>query len=233
MLTALYDAVLDPALWPDAWAQATAAGGSAPMVVVADGGTPLPLAASGWNRHTVVTGMGGPPRPAPAEAGALDRSGTIRLNQHLRRAIRLRARLAAAQTVQAASAAALQAADTGVVLLSSGGRLMHADATALRLSGSVGLQLHARSGGVTTPDPAATNYLHTLLHDAAAGGSGGDMLMRGADGSAVAVAVCPLPRPETEAPNGSATPVMLTLRRLVQAPVCPRRLSALFGLTRA
>ena len=114
LLSQLYDAVLDPALWPDAWAQASAAVGSAPLMVVADGGIPVALGTPGWMRHAVVSdGAGGsvdvPATPAAADPApsTMDRAVTMRLNQHLRRAVRLRARLAAAQTVDRSTRASL------------------------------------------------------------------------------------------------------------------------------
>jgi len=169
------------------------------------------------------------------------------LTLHLRRAVRLRARLAIAEAMQAASSAALQAADTGVILVTAGGRIVYADATAQRLAESVGLQLEPRRGALQALDPSATQYLHGLVHDAAAGGGGGDMLMRATDGSAVALAVCSLASgalgagelDEATDQGGGQTPgqisgqALVTLRRLAQVPASAKRVAALFGLTRA
>lgn len=247
LLSRLYEAALDPALWPAAWAEATeAAGVGTPLMLVAEG-VPPPLPRPGWGRlaqagtATIATLTPRAPGRAEMKAGT-DRASLVQFNQHVRRAVRLRARLAMARTVQAANAAALQAADTGVVVVTAGGRLLHADPAAIRLAALVGLQLFAHRGGVHAADPAANGYLQGLLHDAAAGGSGGDMLMRGSDGSAVALTARALPLPaeaEMGAKSGeeggedAGCQAMLTLRRLAQVPVCPRRVSALFGLTRA
>ncbi len=167
------------------------------------------------------------------------------LKQHLRRAVRMRARLAIAAAMQAASSAALQAADTGVILVTAGGRIVYADPAAQRLAQGVGLQLDPRQGALQTLDPQATRHLQGLVHDAAAGGEGGDMLMRATDGSAVALAVCSLvgslPGTESETTEGApdlatsqaSGQALVTLRRLAQVLACPRRVAALFGLTRA
>lgn len=252
----LYEAALDPALWPTAWAEATASvRDGAALMVVAEGAGASHLATPGWSGHAITrTALAHKPAPALAEpapeenavavrrASAAQRARVVHLKQHLRRAIRVRSRLALAHAVQAASAAALRAGGTGVVLITAGGRLMHADSTAEHLADLVGLNLHARQGGrLVAADPAVTTYLYDLVHDAAAGGTGGDMLFRGRDGSAVAVTVSTVPFLDGEAPvtneadPSTATPpqVMLTLRRLVNPLPCPRRVAALFGLTRA
>ena len=255
MLSRLYEAALDPALWPAAWAEVTAAGGTSPsLVVVADNGGAAPLAAPGWGRHALKSGAiseaeptpySRPDRAAPPPATEAERAAVTQLQGHLRRAVRMRARLATAQAMQAASSAALQAADTGVILVTSGGRIVYADPAAQRLAGSVGLQLDSRRGALQTLDSEATRYLQGLVHDAAAGGVGGDMLMRASDGSAVALGVCSLtaglPGTETEglddAPDQAIEFIpgqaLVTLRHLGQVPASPRRVAALFGLTRA
>ena len=249
LLARLYEAALDPGLWPAAWAEATAAGGMAPsLVVMADNDGSAPLAAPGWGGHAVKTVLpvvvqaaasyARPERAASPPPTDAEREVAAQLTLHLRRAVRLRARLATAEAVQAASAAALRAADTGVMLVTAGGRIVHADPAARRLAESVGLQLDSRRGALQALDPAATRHLQGLVHDAAAGGLGGDMLMRAADGSAVALAVCRMTPPEedggpaedTERGPGQA---LLTLRHLGQVPTSPRRVAALFGLTRA
>lgn len=169
------------------------------------------------------------------------------LTLHLRLAVRLRARLAIADAMQAASSAALLATDTGVILVTAGGRIVYADPAAQRLAESVGLQLEPRRGALQTLDPNATHYLHGLVHDAAAGGVGGDMLVRATDGSAVAVAVCSLASGAPGAGDPDETPdlatgygagqisgqALVTLRRLAQVPASAKRVAALFGLTRA
>ena len=252
LVSRLYEAALDPALWPAAWAEATAAGGVAPsLVVMADNNDAAPLAAPGWSRHAAKPARPAlvhaaapyvrPERAAPPPATETEREIAAHLAAHLRRAVRLRARLATAEAVQAANAAALQAADTGVMLVTAGGRVVHADPAARRLADSVGLQLDSRRGALQALDPAATRHLQGLVADAAAGGLGGDMLMRAADGSAVALAVCRMVPPEdadgdlpaedeAERVPGQA---LLTLRHLGRVPASPRRVAALFGLTRA
>ncbi len=249
LLSRLYEAALNPALWPAAWAEATAAGGMAPsLVVMADNDGAAPLAAPGWGRHAVKTALpvvvqaaasyARPERAASPPPTEAEREVAAQLTLHLRRAVRLRARLATAEAVQAASAAALKAADTGVMLVTAGGRIVHADPAARRLAESVGLQLDSRRGALQALDPAATRHLQGLVHDAAAGGLGGDMLMRAADGSAVALAVCRMtppdedgdPAEDVERGPGQA---LLTLRHLGQVPASPRRVAALFGLTQA
>jgi len=250
LLSRLYEAALDPGLWPAAWAEATAAGGMAPtLVVMADNDGSAPLAAPGWGRHAVkparpvvvqaAAPYARPERAAPPPVTEAEREVAAQLAAHLRRAVRLRARLATAEAVQAASAAALQAADTGVILVTAGGRIVHADPAARRLAESVGLQLDSRRGALQALDLAATRHLQGLVHDAAAGGLGGDMLMRAADGSAVALAVCRMTPPDgdgdpadDEAERGPGQ-ALLTLRHLGQVPTSPRRVAALFGLTRA
>jgi DNA-binding CsgD family transcriptional regulator len=249
LLSRLYEAALDPGLWPQAWAEATAAGGvAAPtLVVMADNDGAAPLAAPGWGRHAVkpvlpvvvqaAAPYARPERAAPPPVTEAEREVAAQLTAHLRRAVRLRARLATAEAVQAASAAALQAADTGVILVTAGGRIVHADPAARRLADMVGLHLDSRRGALQALDPAATRHLQGLVHDAAAGGLGGDMLMRAADGSAVALAVCRMTPPdggpaEDEAERGPGQ-ALLTLRHLGQVPNSPRRVAALFGLTRA
>ncbi len=251
LLSRLYEAALDPALWPAAWAEATAAGGMAPsLVVMADNDDAAPLAAPGWSRHAVkparpalvqAAPYARPERPVPPPATDAEREIAAQLAAHLRRAVRLRARLATAEAVQAANAAALQAAETGVMLVTAGGRVVHADPAARRLADSVGLQLDSRRGALQALDPAATRHLQGLVADAAAGGLGGDMLMRAGDGSAVALAVCRMVPPEdadgdlpTEE-DGERVPgqALLTLRHLGRVPASPRRVAALFGLTRA
>lgn len=252
LLSRLYEAALDPALWPAAWAEATAAGGMAPsLVVMADNGDAAPLAAPGWGRHAVkparpavvqaAAPYARPERVAPPPATEEEREIAAQLAAHLRRAVRLRARLATAEAVQAANAAALQAAETGVMLVTAGGRVVHADPAARRLADSVGLQLDSRRGALQALDPAATRHLQGLVADAAAGGLGGDMLMRAGDGSAVALAVCRMVPPEDadgDLPaeeDGERVPgqALLTLRHLGRVPASPRRVAALFGLTRA
>ena len=253
LLSRLYEAALDPALWPAAWAEAAAVGGMAPtLVLMADNDDAAPLAAPGWSRHAVR-----PARPAvvqalapyaarpecaaPPPATDAEREIAAQLAAHLRRAVRLRARLATAEAVQAANAAALQAADTGVMLITAGGRVVHADPAARRLADSVGLQLDSIRGALHALDPAATRHLKELVADAAAGGLGGDMLMRAADGSAVALAVCRMVPPDEADGDLSAEEdaermpgqALLTLRHLGRVPASPRRVAALFGLTRA
>lgn len=252
LLSRLYEAALDPDLWPAAWAEATAAGGVAPtLVVVADNDGAAPLAAPGWGGHAVRPALpvvvqaaapyARPERTAPPPATEAEREVAAQLTLHLRRAVRLRARLATAEAVQAASSAVLQAADTGVILVTAGGRVVHADLAARRLADGIGLLLDSRRGSLQALDPAATRHLQGLVHDAAAGGMGGDMLMRAGDGSAVALAVSRMSPPpggaegaddpnEAEPPLGQA---LLTLRQLGQVPTSPRRVAALFGLTRA
>lgn len=251
LLSRLYEAALNPDLWPAAWAEATAAGGVAPtLVVVADNDGAAPLAAPGWGGHAVKPALpvvvhaaapyARPERAAPPPATEAEREVAAQLTLHLRRAVRVRARLATAEAVQAASSAVLQAADTGVILVTAGGRVVHADPAARRLADSVGLMLDSRRGSLQALDPAATRHLQGLVHDAAAGGMGGDMLMRAGDGSAVALAVSRMTPPddledadnpgEVERPLGQA---VLTLRQLGQVPTSPRRVAALFGLTRA
>lgn len=255
LLSRLYEAALDPALWPAAWAEVTAVGGVAPsLAVVADNGGAAPLAAPGWGRHalkSVAISEAGPApysrpdRAAVPPASEAERAAVAQLQVHLRRAVRMRARLATAQAMQAASSAALQAADTGVILVTAGGRIVYADPAAHRLAGTVGLQLDSRRGALQTLDSEATRYLQGLVHDAAAGGVGGDMLMRASDGSAVALGVCSmtagLPGTETEGleegPGQTLEVIpgqaLVTLRHLGQVPASPRRVAALFGLTRA
>jgi len=255
LLSRLYEAALDPALWPAAWAEATAAGGRAPsLVVVADNNAAAPLAAPGWGGHALkaaaelaVVQAAAPyskPDLAPAPpATEAERAMAEQLTLHLRRAVRMRARLATAQAMQAASSAALQAADTGVILVTAGGRIVCADAAARRLAASVGLQLDNRRGSLQTLDPDATQHLQGLVHDAAAGGLGGDMLMRASDGSAVALGVSGIAadqpddgaRDHAAEPDAEYTPgqVLVTLRHLRQVSASPRRVAALFGLTRA
>ncbi len=253
ILSRLYEAALDPALWPAAWAEATAAGGMAPsLVVVADNDGAAPLAAPGWSGHLlkslaiseageISAPYSRPDRAAAAPATEAERTAAAHLQAHLRRAVRMRARLATAQAMQAASSAALQAADTGVILVTAGGRIVYADPAAHRLAASVGLQLDSRRGALQALDPEATQYLQDLVHDAAAGGEGGDMLMRASDGSAVALAVCSLTGTEAEGldelPGQTVEFIpgqaLVTLRHLGQVPASPRRVAALFGLTRA
>jgi len=249
LLSRLYEAALDPGLWPQAWAEATAAGGvAAPtLVVMADNDGAAPLAAPGWGRHAVKPALpvvvqaaapyARPERAASPPASEAEREAAAQLAVHLRRAVRLRARLATAEAVQAASAAALQAADTGVILVTAGGRIVHADPAARRLADMVGLQLDSRRGALLALDPAVTRHLQGLVHDAAAGGLGGDMLMRAADGSAVAVAVCRMTPPDADPAEDDAEhgpgQALLTLRHLGQVPTSPRRVATLFGLTRA
>lgn len=252
LLSRLYEAALDPSLWPAAWAEATAAGGVAPpLVVVTDNDGAAPLAAPGWGRHAVkparpalvhaAASYARPERAAQPPATDAEKEIAAQLAAHLRRAVRLRARLATAEAVQAANAAALQAADTGVVLVTAGGRVVHADPAARRLADSVGLQLDSCRGALQALDPAAARHLKGLVADAAAGGLGGDMLMRAADGSAVALAVCRMVPPEEAdaglpaEEDGERVPgqALLTLRRLGRVPASPRRVAALFGLTRA
>ncbi len=254
LLSRLYEAALDPALWPAAWAEATAAGGMAPsFVVMADNDDAAPLAAPGWSRLAVkparpvvvqaAAPYARPERAATPPATEEEREIAAHLAAHLRRAVRLRARLATAEAVQAASAAALQAAETGVMLVTAGGRVVHADPAARRLADSVGLQLNSRRGALQAFDPAATRHLQGLVADAAAGGLGGDMLMRAGDGSAVALAVCRMVPPEDAdaepyaedeyGPEHASGQALLTLRHLGRVPASPRRVAALFGLTRA
>ncbi len=255
LLSRLYEAALDPDLWPAAWAEATAAGGMAPtLMVVADNDGAAPLAAPGWGGHAVKAALPAvvqaaapyarPERAVPPPATEEERAVAAQLTLHLRRAVRLRARLATAEAVQAANSAALRAAETGVILVTAGGRVVHADLAARHLADSIGLLLDGRRGALQALDPAATRHLQGLVHDAAAGGMGGDMLMRAGDGSAVAVAVCRMTPPpgkpedadhtaeEGEAER-SAGQALLTLRHLGQVPTSPRRVAALFGLTRA
>lgn len=263
LLSRLYEAALEPTLWPAVWAEATAAaGGIAPsLLVVADNDGSAPLVTPGWGGHSLttmtttdVTAEGAasapycrPDRAAVPPATEAERAEMAQLTLHLRRAVRLRARLAIAEAMQAASSAALQASDTGVILVTAGGRIVYADAAAQRLAESVGLQLEPRRGALQALDPSATQYLHGLVHDAAAGGGGGDMLMRATDGSAVALAVCSLANGalgagelDEAADQGTAqTPgqisgqALVTLRRLAQVPASAKRVAALFGLTRA
>lgn len=253
LLSRLYEAALDPALWPAAWAEVTAAGGMAPpLVVVADNGGAAPLAAPGWGGHTLKSKAISEVEQAPYSrlertvvppATEAERAVVAQLQVHLRRAVRMRVRLATAQAMQAASSAALQAADTGVILVTAGGRIVYADPAAHRLAASVGLQLGGRRGALQALDPEATQHLQGLVHDAAAGGVGGDMLMRATDGSAVALGVCSLTAdpPEAEGSEeggGEAHEVipgqaLVTLRHLGQVVASPRRVAALFGLTRA
>lgn len=249
LLSRLYEAALDPGLWPQAWAEATAAGGvAAPtLVVMADNDGAAPLAAPGWGRHAVKSALpvvvqaaapyARPERAAPPPVTEAEREVAAQLAAHLRRAVLLRARLATAEAVQAASAAALQAADIGVVLVTAGGRIVHADPAARRLADMVGLQLDSRRGALLALDPAVTRHLQGLVHDAAAGGLGGDMLMRAADGSAVALTVCRMTPPDVDLAEDDAErgpgQALLTLRHLGQVPTSPRRVATLFGLTRA
>ncbi len=258
LLSRLYEAALDPALWPAAWAEVTAAGGVAPsLVVVADNGGAAPLAAPGWGGHALKSKAILEVEPAPYSrpertvappATEAERAVVAQLQVHLRRAVQMRARLATAQAMQAASSAALQAADTGVILVTAGGRIVYADPAAHRLAAhrlaaSVGLQLGGRRGALQTLDPRATQHLQGLVHDAAAGGVGGDMLMRATDGSAVALGVCSLTAdsPEADGPEEESAEArevipgqaLVTLRHLSQVPASPRRVAALFGLTRA
>jgi DNA-binding CsgD family transcriptional regulator len=165
------------------------------------------------------------------------------LTSHLRRAVRLRARLAIAEAMQAASSAALRAADTGVILVTAGGRVVYADAAAQCLAESVGLELEPRRGALQSADTDAMQHLRGLVHDAAAGGVGGDMLMRAKDGSAVVLAVCSMVSTAVEAESSEGAPehgpgrnsgqALVTLRRLAQVPASAKRVAALFGLTRA
>ena len=263
LLSRLYEAALEPMLWPAVWAEATAAaGGAAPsLLVVAENAGSAPLVTPGWGGHTLTTsasaedGQASVPGPRPDRAAALptseaERAEMEQLTSHLRRAVRLRARLANAEAMQAASSAALQAADTGVILVTAGGRIVYADAAAQDLAASVGLELEPRRGALQALDPDATQHLHALVHDAAAGGVGGDMLMRARDGSAVALAVCGLVSGAAEAGSpedlleaiGQANghgfgqisgQALITLRRLAQVPASAKRVAALFGLTRA
>lgn len=256
LLSRLYEATLEPSQWPAVWAEATAAvnGGAPSLLVVADNDGSAPLVAPGWGRHalraataagTTAAPHSKPDRVVAAPATEAERARIAQLTLHLRRAVRMRARLAVAEATQAASSAALQAANMGVILVTAGGRIVYADAAAQSLAQAVGLQLASRHGVVQATDPDAAHYLQDLVHDAAAGGEGGDMLMRATDGSAVAVAVCSLigsvPGSEGETTEGApdltagqaAGQVLVTLRRLAQVSACPRRVAALFGLTRA
>lgn len=249
LLSRLYEAALEPALWPPAWAEATAAvGGLAPsMIVVADGcGTPR-HAAPGWSGHAVrpisvvptEDTAASEPRPyverrAGPQPNEAEQARAAELTQHLRRAVRMRARLELAETVQAANAAALAATNTGVVVVTAGTRLVYADQAGRELADSVGLELNSRRGGLQTPDPYTTHTLHGLVHDAVAGGVGGDILMRGTDGSAVALGVSCLPSDPSEdsGPDTGGTALLL-LRRVAKAAPSARRIAALFGLTRS
>lgn len=256
LLSRLYEAALEPKLWPAVWAETTAAaGGVAPsLLVVADNNGSAPLVTPGWGGHSLtavaVTVDGQAPAshcrtdrvaaPPPTE---VERAQMAQLTSHLRRAVRLRARLAIAEAMQAASSAALRVADTGVILVTAGGRIVYADAAAQHLAESVGLELEPRRGALRSADTDATQHLHGLVHDAAAGGVGGDMLMRAMDGSAVALAVCSLVSTAVGAegpegapehgPGGILGQALVTLRRLAQVPASAKRVAALFGLTRA
>lgn len=254
LLSRLYEAALDPALWPSAWAEATAAaGGIAPsLIIVADGcGTTL-RGAPGWSGHAVRpisvdpgsvvptddTAASEPRAYAERRAGPppseTEQARTAELTQHLRRAVRMRTRLELAATVQAANAAALAATNTGVVVVTAGTRLVYADLAGRQLAESVGLELNSRRGGLQTPDPYTTHTLHGLIHDAVAGGVGGDMLMRGADGLAVALGVSCLPSDPSEDGNlDTGGTALLLLRRVAEAVPSARRIAALFGLTRS
>lgn len=255
LLSRLYEAALDPALWPSAWAEATAAaGGIAPsMIVVADGcGIPR-RAAPGWSGHAVRPISVAPPisvatiddtaaqepracveRRAGPPPGEAEQARTAELTQHLRRAVRMRTRLELADTVQAANAAALAATNTGVVVVTAGTRLVYADLAGRQLAESVGLELNSRRGGLQTPDPYTTHTLHGLVYDAVAGGAGGDMLMRGADGLAVALGVSCLPSdPSEDGSLDTGGTALLLLRRVAEAVPSARRIAALFGLTRS
>ena len=193
LLSRLYEAALDPALWPAAWAEATAAAGMAPsLAVVADNGGAAPLAAPGWGRHTlksVAVSEAGPApysrpdRGAAAPATEAERAAAAQLQVHLRRAVRMRARLATAQAMQAASSAALQAADTGVILVTAGGRIVYADPAAHRLASSVGLQLDSRRGALQTLRQFRGDTVSAGIGARRRrGGVGGDMLMRATTG---------------------------------------------------
>ena len=164
LVSRLYEAALDPALWPAAWAEATAAAGRmAPsLVLVADNGGAAPLATPGWGGHAMkAVAATAAPAPSRAEQAArpitteAERATVAQLQVHLRRAVRMRARLATAQAAQAASSAALQATDTGVILVTAGGRMIYADPAAHRLAASVGLQLDSRRGALQALEPGA------------------------------------------------------------------------------
>jgi DNA-binding CsgD family transcriptional regulator/PAS domain-containing protein len=260
LLSRLYEATLEPSLWPAVWAEATAAAGviAPSLLVVADNDGSAPLVTPGWGGHTLraatvaTNEQAAAPSPKPDRVAAstpteAERAQMAALTLHLRRAVRLRARLAIAEAMQAASSAALHAADMGVILVTAGGRIVYADLAAQHLAESVGLQLEPRRGALEALDTDVTQHLHGLVHDAAAGGVGGDMLMRARDGSAVALAVCSLMGGTPDADDAEATAdqmfvqvpgqisgqALVTLRRLTQVPASARRVAALFGLTRA
>ena len=267
LLSRLYEAALEPTLWSSVWAEVTAAaGGIAPsLLVVADNIGSASLTTPGWGRHSLtatatatssaVDSSSTAPNSKPDRVSAsppteAERAEMAQLTVHLRRAVRLRARLAIAETMQAACSAALQATNTGVILVTAGGRIVYADVAARSLAESVGLELEPRRGALQAIDPDITQHLHGLVHDAAAGGVGGDMLMRARDGSAVALAVCGLVSAEINAEisedlsegmaqasgfgsGQSSGQALVTLRRLAQVPASAKRVAALFGLTRA
>jgi len=164
---------------------------------------------------------------AAIRAASVPREDAVQMAEHMRLAQQVRARLAAADLVQAAQAAALAAAGVGVIIVTAGGRAVHADAGAERLAAEAGLIVSGPCGGMRAAEPAATEYLSNLIQDAAAGGRGGDMLLRG---RAVMVAVHVAALEGDDGLGGQAT---VRLQRLGAMPACPRRIAALFGMTRA
>lgn len=141
-----------------------------------------------------------------------------RLLPHVRRALQLRAQLAATAVTACTAAleAAIEALGTAAAVLDGHGRMLRANTAAERLDrAKIGLRLNGDlDHGVAAAHPSETRRLREAVADAARGGSGGALRLTLHPNKALLAVVAPLPRSLAVLAGAPHGLVLLTMRSL-------------------
>lgn len=171
----------------------------------------------------------------PPDQGPFSPESKTLLNSllpHIQRALQLRLRLIQAEARAGLGFAALSTLGFAAIVCNAAGTVEFANAMAEKLAANgSGMKLAPRNG-ITFQAPMKTQELHSLIHDAATGGSGGAMRVECA-GTTYLVLVAPLPgKFDGNAMFGSRA--LVAVNNAADDPGFERKvMSALFGLTSA
>jgi DNA-binding CsgD family transcriptional regulator len=151
-----------------------------------------------------------------------------RLLPHLQRALLLGRRIGERSAI---GFAALDALAVGALACDAAGRVLFANAAAeAACAAGAGIVLGARAAGLGARHPSEARRLAGLIADAAAGGPGGGLVIRGDDEARLFVLVTPLPSAFSVEPGRA----LVTLRPENASPTLGQPLlEQLFGMTPA
>lgn len=162
-----------------------------------------------------------------------DKPKLERLIPHVKRALQLRLRQQAHGPPRQTTAATLDAFTFGIVICDAQGRIVLANAAAedmARVTGAVALGGNRK--GIGTPVPSESRRLSAFIADAASGGLGGAMRIKGPRGTALIALVTALPRGFAPARQTTQGLALVTLRSTMNnLSLSAAMLRALFNLS--